>query len=262
VRDLEFKNKELESFSYAISHDLRAPLRRIEGFARALHEAEAATLDSRSGRYLARIQQSTAQMLQLIDDVLHLSRVTCAEIRSRELDLSAMAAAIIERLHQEEPERPAQFRIRPGVRATGDPALLRIALENLLANAWKFSSKTEAPRIEFGVVEARGQPTYFVRDNGAGFEMAQAGRLFSPFQRLHLASEFPGSGIGLATVRRIVHRHGGTVWAESSPGHGACFYWTLGQNLSVEAGSQVTEALVQGGLGPVRTPAAPPHASV
>jgi len=234
VRDLEFKNRELESFSYAISHDLRAPLRRIDGFARALHETQGETLDPRGGRYLARIQESIGQMLQLIDDVLHLSRVTCAEIRGRDLDLSAMASAITERLQQDEPERQVQFRARPDLRVTGDPAMLRIALENLLANAWKFTSKTPGPRIEFGLLEGRGQPAYFIRDNGVGFEMAQADRLFRPFQRLHLTSEFPGTGIGLATVRRIIHRHGGTVWAESAPGQGACFYWTLGAQASAD----------------------------
>jgi len=262
VRDLEFKNKELESFSYAISHDLRAPLRRIEGFARALEETDGEKLNPRGGKYLTRIQESTAQMLQLIDDVLHLSRVTCAEIRSRELDLSAMAVAITQRLREDEPERRVQFRIRPGVQVTGDPALLRIALENLLANAWKFTSKTPAPQIEFGLLESGEQSAYFVRDNGAGFEMAQADRLFRPFQRLHLTSEFPGTGIGLATVRRIIHRHGGTVWAESASGQGACFYWTLGQNASAEARSEVGGELLEGGPGPVGAGVAQPRASV
>jgi two-component system sensor histidine kinase/response regulator len=231
VRDLEFKNRELESFSYAISHDLRAPLRRIDGFGKALEESRGTSLDPRGAKYLARIQESTAQMLQLIDDVLHLSRVTCAEMRCRELDLSAMVLAIAERLREEEPARPVEFRIRPGVQVAGDPALLRIALQNLLENAWKFTSKVPVPQIDFGLVQANGQTTYFVRDNGAGFEMTQTDRLFRPFQRLHLASEFPGAGIGLATVRRIIHRHGGTVWAESAPGDGACFYWTLGKDV-------------------------------
>ena len=227
VRDLEFKNRELESFSYAISHDLRAPLRRIDGFAKALGESGGTNLEPRGAKFLARIQESTAQMLQLIDDVLHLSRVTCAEMRCRELDLSAMVLAIAERLREEDPARPVEFRIRPGVQVAGDPALLRIALQNLLENAWKFTSKVPVAQIDFGLVQANGQTTYFVRDNGAGFEMTQTDRLFRPFQRLHLASEFPGAGIGLATVRRIIHRHGGTVWAESAPGDGACFYWTL-----------------------------------
>lgn len=232
VRDLEFKNRELESFSYAVSHDLRAPLRRIDGFARALREVQGAGGDPRGERYVARIQESAAQMLQLIDDVLHLSRVTCAEMRCRELDLSSMVLAIADRLRQDQPERQVDVRVRPGVHVMADPALLRIALENLLANAWKFTSRVPAGGIEFGLLQAEGQSTYFVRDNGAGFDMADAHRLFRPFQRLHLTSEFPGTGIGLATVRRIIHRHGGTIWAESTPGQGACFYFTLSQSPS------------------------------
>jgi two-component system sensor histidine kinase/response regulator len=230
VRDLEFKNRELESFSYAVSHDLRAPLRRIDGFARALREVQGAGWDPRGERYAARIQESAAQMLQLIDDVLHLSRVTCAEMRCRELDLSSMVLAIAGRLRQDQPERQVDVRVRPGVHVMADPALLRIGLENLLANAWKFTSKVTAGCIEFGLLQAEGQSTYFVRDNGAGFDMADAHRLFGPFQRLHLTSEFPGTGIGLATVRRIIHRHGGTIWADSTPGQGACFYFTLSQS--------------------------------
>jgi len=173
-------------------------------------------------------------MLQLIDDVLHLSRVTCAEMRCRELDLSSMVLAIAGRLGQDQPERQVDVRVRPGVHVMADPALLRIALENLLANAWKFTSKVTAGCIEFGLLQAEGRSTYFVRDNGAGFDMADAHRLFGPFQRLHLTSEFPGTGIGLATVRRIIHRHGGTIWADSTPGQGACFYFTLGQSASPE----------------------------
>lgn len=230
VRDLEFKNRELESFSYAISHDLRAPLRRIESFARALDETQASVLDPRGAKYLGRIQESATQMLQLIDDVLHLSCVTIAELRSRELDLSAMAQAIGERLRQDEPDRQMELRVRPGLSVMADPTLLRVALENLLSNAWKFTSRIPTPVIEVGLLQGPGQPTYFVQDNGAGFEMAEAARLFRPFQRLHLASEYPGTGIGLATVRRIIHRHGGTIWAQSSPGHGACFYFTLNQS--------------------------------
>ncbi len=234
VSDLEFKNRELESFSYAISHDLRAPLRRIDGFARALSETQGAGWDPRSGRYLARIQESAAQMLQLIDDVLHLSRVTCAEMCCRELDLSSMVLAIADRLRQDQPERQVEVRVRPGVHVMADPALLRIALENLLENAWKFTSKVAAGGIEFGLQQAEGQSIYFLRDNGAGFDMADAHRLFRPFQRLHLMSEYPGTGIGLATVRRIIHRHGGAIWAESTPGQGASFYFTLGQGAARE----------------------------
>jgi two-component system, sensor histidine kinase and response regulator len=238
VRDLEFKNRELESFSYAISHDLRAPLRRIHGFARALEETQAPLLEPRGAKYLGRIQESATQMLQLIDDVLHLSRVTIAELRSRELDLSAMAQAIADRLQQDEPGRQVEVRARPGMTVQGDPALLRVALENLLSNAWKFTSRTPQPVIEVGLLPGPDQPTYFVRDNGAGFEMVLADQLFRPFQRLHLASEYPGTGIGLATVRRIIHRHGGSIWAQSTPGHGACFYFTLSQPSGVAASSR------------------------
>jgi two-component system sensor histidine kinase/response regulator len=234
VRDLEFKNRELESFSYAISHDLRAPLRRIDGFARALEETQGGGWGPRAERYVGRIQESAGQMLQLIDDVLHLSRVTCAEMRCRELDLSSMVLAIADRLRQDQPERQLEVRVRPGVHVMADPALLRIALENLLENAWKFTSKVAAGSVEFGLLQAEGQSTYFLRDNGAGFDMADAHRLFRPFQRLHLMSEYPGTGIGLATVRRIIHRHGGAIWAESTPGQGACFYFTLGRGAAPE----------------------------
>jgi len=237
VRDLEFKNRELESFSYAISHDLRAPLRRIDGFARALKETQGGGWDPRAERYVGRIQEAAGQMLQLIDDVLHLSRVTCAEMRCRELDLSSLVLAIADRLRQDQPERQLGVRVRPGVHVMADPALLRIALENLLENAWKFTSKVAAGSVEFGLLQAEGQSTYFLRDNGAGFDMADAHRLFRPFQRLHLMSEYPGTGIGLATVRRIIHRHGGAIWAESTPGQGACFYFTLGQGAAREPDS-------------------------
>jgi two-component system sensor histidine kinase/response regulator len=242
VRDLEFKNRELESFSYAISHDLRAPIRRIESFAKALGETQASALDQRGGKYLGRIQESATHMLQLIDDVLHLSRVTIAELRCRDLDLSAMSQAILDRLRQDESDRQVEVRVRPGLNVTADPALLRVALENLLSNAWKFTSRTAAPVIEIGLVPSPEQPTYFVRDNGAGFEMAQADKLFRPFQRLHLASEYPGTGIGLATVRRIIHRHGGSIWAQSMPGQGACFYFTLNQPAVTSAETASEEA--------------------
>ena len=245
VRDLEFKNRELESFSYAISHDLRAPIRRIESFAKALGETQASVLDQRGGKYLGRIHESATHMLQLIDDVLHLSRVTIAELRCRDLDLSAMSQAILDRLRQDEPDRQVEVRVRAGLNVTADPALLRVALENLLSNAWKFTSRTAAPVIEIGLAPGPDQPTYFVRDNGAGFEMAQSDKLFRPFQRLHLASEYPGTGIGLATVRRIIHRHGGSIWAQSMPGHGACFYFTLNQQPVTGAAEALPEEGVQ-----------------
>jgi light-regulated signal transduction histidine kinase (bacteriophytochrome) len=168
-------------------------------------------------------------MSQLIDDVLYLARVTPAEMREQEVDLSALVALLLDRLAETEPGRRIETRIRPGVAVTGDGQLLRIAVENLLENAWKFTGRTPAPRIEFGVTSVGGESTYFIRDNGAGFDMAYADRLFGPFQRLHLASEFPGTGVGLATVQRVIHRHGGRVWAEGMPGQGATFHFTIGR---------------------------------
>jgi signal transduction histidine kinase len=229
VRDLEHKNRELESFSYAVSHDLRAPLRRIESFGRAVQESQAARLDDAGRRYLDRVREASRQMSQLIDDVLYLARVTRAEMREQELDLSALVTLLLDRMLEAEPGRQVEIKVRPGVTVTADGQLLRIAVENLLENAWKFTSKTPAARIEFGVTNMAGEPTYFVRDNGAGFDMAYADRLFGPFQRLHPSSEFPGTGIGLATVQRIIHRHGGRAWAEGMPGQGATFHFTIGR---------------------------------
>jgi signal transduction histidine kinase len=229
VRDLEHKNRELESFSYAVSHDLRAPLRRIDSFSRAILESQAEKLDESGRRYLDRVREASQQMSQLIDDVLYLSRVTRADLREQDVDLSSLAQLILSRFQEAEPTRKVEVKIRAGVIVTGDGQLLRIALENLFENAWKFSSKQPDSRIEFGVTQASGEPTYFVRDNGAGFDMTYADRLFGPFQRLHAQGEFPGSGIGLATVQRIIHRHGGRVWAEGLVGQGATFQFTLGR---------------------------------
>jgi two-component system sensor histidine kinase/response regulator len=229
VHDLEHKNRELESFSYAVSHDLRAPLRRIESFSQAVQESQGERLDDAGRHYLDRVREASRQMSQLIDDVLYLSRVTRAEMREQEVDLSALVQLLLDRLREAEPDRQVELKIRPGVAVPADGQLLRIALENLLENAWKFTARTPAARIEFGLTHVAGEPTYFVRDNGAGFDMAYADRLFGPFQRLHLQSEFPGTGIGLATVQRIIHRHGGRVWADGMPGQGATFHFTLGR---------------------------------
>jgi two-component system, sensor histidine kinase and response regulator len=229
VRELEHKNRELESFSYAVSHDLRAPLRRIDSFSRAVLESQGKRLDDEGRKFLSRVREASQQMSQLIDDVLYLSRVTRTELRDQEVDLSEVAELVVSRLQEGQPNRPVEVKIRPGVVVTGDGQLLKIALENLLQNAWKFTGKQADPRIEFGVTQTSGEPTYFIRDNGAGFEMTYAARLFGPFQRLHSQQEFPGSGIGLATVQRIIHRHGGKVWAEGLVGQGATFYFTLGR---------------------------------
>jgi len=229
VRELEHKNRELESFSYAVSHDLRAPLRRIESFSRAVLESQGDRLDEVGQKFLDRVREASQQMSQLIDDVLYLSRVTRAELREQEVSLSDVAAMILSRLQEAEPERKVEVKIRPGVVVSGDGQLLKIALQNLLENAWKFTARQAEARIEFGVTQTSGEPSYFIRDNGAGFDMAYAGRLFGPFQRLHSQHEFPGSGIGLATVQRIIHRHGGQVWAEGLVGQGATFRFTLGR---------------------------------
>ena len=224
---LEAANKELEAFSYSVSHDLRAPLRGIDGFSLALMEDYADRLDAQGQDYLRRIRAATQRMARLIDDLLNLSRITRGELRRETADLSALASSVAEQLRKTYTERQVEFRIAQGVRAQGDPQLLRIALENLLGNAWKFTGKTADAVVEFGVTEGDGGPAYFVRDNGAGFDVAYAGKLFGAFQRLHDVREFEGTGIGLATVQRIVRRHGGRVWAEGEPGRGATFYFTL-----------------------------------
>jgi two-component system sensor histidine kinase/response regulator len=230
VRDLEHKNRELESFSYAVSHDLRAPLRRIDSFSRAVQESQGDRLDESGHQFLSRVREASQHMAQLIDDVLYLSRVTRADLREQDVDLSSIADLTLTRLQESEAERKVEVRIRPGVIVTGDGQLLRIALTNLLENAWKFTSREPTARLEFGMAQVAGEVTYFVRDNGAGFDMTYADRLFGPFQRLHPQAEFPGNGIGLATVQRIIHRHGGKVWAEGLVGQGATFYFTLGRS--------------------------------
>jgi len=224
---LEASNKELEAFSYSVSHDLRAPLRSIDGFSQATLEDYGDRLDAQGKDYLRRIRAGSQRMGQLIDDLLALSRLTRQEMRRQPADLSAMAKAIAGDLREAHPERRVDFVIAEEAVAQGDRRLLRVVLENLLGNAWKFTGKHPHASIEFGVTGDGGGPAYFVRDNGAGFDMAYAGKLFGAFQRLHRADEFPGTGIGLATVQRIVRRHGGRVWAEGEMGQGATFYFTL-----------------------------------
>jgi len=220
--------QELESFSYSVSHDLRAPLRSIDGFSQALEEDCFERLDETGRRHLARIRSASRYMGQLIEALLRLSRVARMELHSSVVDLSKLARMVARDLAERDSGRRVEFAIAGGVSALGDANLLRVVLENLLGNAWKFTDKREDARIEFGVETGRGAPVYWVRDNGAGFDMQYVGKLFSPFQRLHPASEFPGTGIGLATVRRVVHRHAGRVWAESAAGQGTTIRFTLG----------------------------------
>jgi len=225
--DLQAVNKELEAFSYSVSHDLRAPLRSIDGFSQALLEDYTGHLDGEGQDYLRRVRAATQRMAQLIDDLLALSRVTRAEMHRDDVNLTAMAQDVADELRKTEPGREAEFIIAPGLRASGDRRLLRVALVNILGNAWKFTSTHPRACIEFGTTEQEGTKAYFVRDDGAGFDMAYVGKLFGAFQRLHGADEFKGTGIGLATVQRIIHRHGGRVWAEGAVGQGATFYFTL-----------------------------------
>jgi two-component system sensor histidine kinase/response regulator len=232
VRDLEHKNRELESFSYAVSHALRAPLRRVDSFSRAVLESQGNRLDEEGKHFLSRVREASQHMSQLIDDVLYLSRVTRADLREQDVDLSAIAELVLSRLQEAEPQRRVERKIRPGIVVTGDGQLLKIAMDNLLENAWKFTANAADARVEFGMTQVAGETTYFVRDNGAGFDMTYADRLFGPFQRLHAQGDFPGNGIGLATVQRIIHRHGGKVWAEGLVGQGATFYFTLGRTRS------------------------------
>ncbi len=224
---LEVTNKELEAFAYSVSHDLRAPLRGIDGFSQALLEDYAGEIDAQGQDYLRRVRNASQRMGQLIDDLLKLSRLTRGEMRRETVDLSGMAQTIASELHKTQPERRVECLITPGLTANGDARLLRVVLENLLGNAWKFTSKCAQVRIEFGATEVEGESTYFVRDNGAGFDMTYADKLFGAFQRLHGDAEFPGTGIGLATVQRIIHRHGGRIWAEAELEQGATFYFTL-----------------------------------
>jgi PAS domain S-box-containing protein len=228
AQQLEAANKELEAFSYSVSHDLRAPLRSIDGFSQALLEDYNEKLDSHGKSYLERVRAATQRMGQLIDDMLDLSRVTRTEMRQEKVDISALAEAIALELKSSAPERKAEFVIRRGLCATGDARLLRVVLQNLLGNAWKFTSKRHAAQIEFGATaRPDGKTAFFVRDNGAGFDMAYAHKLFGVFQRLHGMAEFEGTGVGLATVQRIIRRHGGEAWAEGKVEEGAAFYFTL-----------------------------------
>lgn len=228
TRELTAANQELESFSYSVSHDLRAPLRAVEGFARAMAEDYGPVLDRQGQDYLNRVIGAAGRMSQLIDDLLSLSRISQSDLERHPVDASSMARAIAEDLAGSQPERAVEFEIEQDISLCADPRLLRVLLENLLGNAFKFTSKTPVARICFGASREPGEsPVCFVRDNGAGFDMQYAGRLFGAFQRLHPEGEFPGAGIGLAIVQRIVNRHCGRVWAEACPQEGATFYFLL-----------------------------------
>jgi PAS domain S-box-containing protein len=220
-------NKELESFSYSVSHDLRSPLRSIDGFSQALLEDYTAKLDEKGQDYLTRIRHASQRMGDLIDGVLKLSRLTRSEMRHEKVDLSGIATEISTRLKETNPDRNVEFAIDNGLSADGDPQMLRIVLENLLGNAMKFTQKTELARIKFGSSPNGAQKMFYIKDNGAGFDMQFKDKLFGAFQRLHDTADFPGTGIGLATVQRIINRHGGSVRAEAEPGKGATFYFSL-----------------------------------
>jgi signal transduction histidine kinase len=227
VRELAIVNRELEAFCYSVSHDLRAPLRAIDGFSLELLESHSSQMDDQGKHYLGRIRSGIQRMGQLIDDLLSLSRVTRDEMNRESVDLSALAESVAAELRQLEPERKVSFLAQPALSANCDPRMIRIVLDNLFGNAWKFTSKKPGASIEFRQTEVQGQLAFVVRDDGAGFDPAFAKKLFGAFQRLHSDREFPGTGLGLATVQRIIRRHGGEAWAEGAVDKGAAFYFTL-----------------------------------
>jgi PAS domain S-box-containing protein len=225
--ELETANKELESFSYSVSHDLRSPLRSIDGFSRVLLEDFGDKLGEEGKDSLRRVRMASQRMGELIDDLLQLSQLTRSEMCRTPLDLSALARTVAHELANAQPGRRVEFVIEPNLAATADASLMQVVLTNLLGNAWKFTSKLDDARIEFGRTNRERVHAFFVRDNGVGFDMAYVHKLFGAFQRLHDSTEFPGTGIGLTNVQRVIHRHKGRVWAESEPNHGATFYFTL-----------------------------------
>ena len=229
-RKLEAVNLELESFSYSVSHDLRAPLRSIKGFSQALLRSHDDTLNADGRDFLKRIIDSCEQMSGLIEDLLQLSRVIRGRMDIQRVNLTELAANVFNDLQRTLPERTIHFTAQQGMMAEGDIRLLRVVLDNLIGNAWKFTRYTQHAEIEIGSELQDGQTVYFVRDNGAGFDMEFSHQLFQPFHRLHTESEFEGNGVGLATVQRIIHRHGGEIWAAGEVGNGASFYFTLGDS--------------------------------
>ncbi|MEX2207439.1 MAG: ATP-binding protein [Myxococcota bacterium] len=227
TRDLEAANRVIEAFSHSISHDLRAPLRAIDAFSRALLEDCEKLLDDVGRRHLGRVRAAAQRMAGLIDALLGLSRITRNALDCERVDLSAMASAITSELGQVEPGRNVKIVIGERLEAMGDARVLRAMLENLLGNAWKFTAQRETAQIEFGSLQRDSETIFYVRDDGVGFDMLRATHLFGAFQRMHSESEFPGNGVGLATVHRIVTRHGGRIWAEAEPDRGATFWFTL-----------------------------------
>ncbi len=225
---IETANRELEAFSYTVSHDLRAPLRAISGFSAILLKEKQANLDEEARHLLEQINTAAQQMNNLILSLLNIARLTRAPLQCQDVNLSALAEEIVARLDAQDPQHKFTFHIQPNLQAQADPQLMRTVLENLLNNACKYSAKKEAPHVWFGAQEQNDQTIYYVRDNGIGFDMKYSDKLFGAFQRLHHTEEFPGHGIGESSVKRIIHRHGGRVWAESTPGEGATFYFTLG----------------------------------
>jgi light-regulated signal transduction histidine kinase (bacteriophytochrome) len=227
TRQLEAANRELEAFAYAVSHDLRAPLRSMSGFSQILQETAPAGLDEKSRHYLQRIHDASMRMSGLIEDLLNLSRIGRSELTARPISLSQVAAEAAAAVRERHPKRDVRLDIAQGLEVNADPRLLRIALENLLSNAWKYTARASQASVSVGMQTGEHGPVYFVRDNGVGFDMKYADKLFVPFQRLHPETEFPGSGIGLVTVQRIIARHGGRIWADAKPDEGATFYFTL-----------------------------------
>jgi light-regulated signal transduction histidine kinase (bacteriophytochrome) len=234
--ELEFANRELEAFSYSVAHDLRAPLRVIDGFSLMLLEDDAEHLGAEGQRRLGIVRDSVLRMSQLIEDLLYLASVSREAPRRQSFDLSAMAQAVAAQLQEREPDRRIAVSVQEGLVAVADAHLLQIVLENLLRNAWKFTANCALAKVEFGSTVSGGETCYYVRDNGAGFDMAYASKLFGVFQRLHSTAEFEGTGVGLATVKRIISRHGGRVWAVGEPGRGATFFFTLDGGAGAPAG--------------------------
>lgn len=227
--ELEAVNKELESFSYAVSHDLRSPLRSIHGFSEALSQSASAKLSPEEAGWLKKISDAAARMDRLTEDLLRLSRITRSQLKREPVDLALLAREVVHELRQTDPRRDVVFAISDRLEAHADPVLMRVAITNLLGNAWKYTGRRKQALVSFGQEQRDDQTVFCVRDNGAGFDMSYASKLFTPFQRLHSVREFPGSGVGLACVARVVHKHGGRIWADARTGEGAAFFFTIVQ---------------------------------